>query len=149
MLLESFVDEKNRIRSKFFLRMELSELEEFAKSHSPSEPFPATDSLKDALREWALALTNRRRADTLVQEFKQKLMNVMSGNVFVEQAEKSIRRTPSFSSGWLLVDEDRARIDEWYSQRAENWQAGRWHDHSESLKGYLKLEDDSQGERSG
>jgi hypothetical protein len=49
--LESIVDDENRMRSKFFLRTETSEMEEFAKSHSSSEPFAASDSLKSALRD--------------------------------------------------------------------------------------------------
>ena len=114
-----------------FLRTEISEMEEFARSHSSSEPFAASDSLKSALREWALALTNRWRADKLVQEYKQRLMNVMSGNVFVEHAEKSLRKTPSFVPGWLILDEDKSKIDEWYNQRTETWQAGKWFEHLE------------------
>jgi hypothetical protein len=129
--LESIVDDENRMRHKFFLRTEISEMEEFARSHSSSEPFAASDSLKSALREWALALTNRWRADKLVQEYKQRLMNVMSGNVFVEHAEKSLRKTPSFVPGWLILDEDKSRIDEWYNQRTETWQAGKWFEHLE------------------
>jgi hypothetical protein len=128
---ESIVDDENRMRNKFFLRTEISEMEEFARSHSSSEPFAASDSLKSALREWALALTNRWRADKLVQEYKQRLMNVMSGNVFVEHAEKSLRKTPSFVPGWLILDEDKSKIDEWYNQRTETWQAGKWFEHLE------------------
>lgn len=130
-ILESIVDDENRMRNKFFLRTEISEMEEFARSHSSSEPFAASDSLKSALREWALALTNRWRADKLVQEYKQRLMNVMSGNVFVEHAEKSLRKTPSFVPGWLILDEDKSKIDEWYNQRTETWQAGKWFEHLE------------------
>jgi hypothetical protein len=76
-------------------------------------------------------------------------MNVVSGNVFVEQAEKSLRKATSFESGWLIFDEDKSRVDELYNQRAENWQAGRWLEHLESLRGVSKLQADSQGERSG
>jgi hypothetical protein len=130
-ILESIVDDENRMHNKFFLRTEISEMEEFARSHSSSEPFAASDSLKSALREWALALTNRWRADKLVQEYKQRLMNVMSGNVFVEHAEKSLRKTPSFVPGWLILDEDKSKIDEWYNQRTETWQAGKWFEHLE------------------
>ena len=130
-ILESIVDDENRMRNKFFLRTEISEMEEFARSHSSSEPFAASDSLKSALREWALALTNRWRVDKLVKEYKQRLMNVMSGNVFVEHAEKSLRKTPSFLPGWLILDEDKSKIDEWYNQRTETWQAGKWFEHLE------------------
>jgi len=141
--LETLVDDENRMCSKFFLRTEISEMEDFAKSHSSSEPFPASDSLKSALRAWALALANRWRVNQLVQEFKQRLMNVMSGHVFVEQAENLSRRTPSFLAGWLLVDEDKSRVDEWYNQRAETWQAGKWLEHLESLREFSKMEADS------
>jgi hypothetical protein len=58
-------------------------------------------------------------------------MNVMSGNVFVEHAEKSLRKTPSFVPGWLILDEDKSKIDEWYNQRTETWQAGKWFEHLE------------------
>ena len=141
--LESIVDDEDRMRHKFFLRTEISEMEEFAKSHSPSEPFPASDSLKDALRKWALAVTNRRRVDKLVQEYKQRLMNVVSGNVFVEQAENSVRKIPSLVPGWLLLDEDKSKIDEWYNQRAETWQAGNWLERLESLREFSKLKANS------
>jgi hypothetical protein len=75
-----------------------------------------------------------------VKEFKQRLMNVMSGHVFVEDAEKVLKRTPTFSPGWLLFDEDKPKVEEWYNQRAENWQAGRWLEHLESLREFSKLE---------
>jgi hypothetical protein len=141
--LESLVNDENRMHHKFFLRTEISEMEGFSKSHSSSEPFVASDSLKSALREWALALTNRWRVNELVREFKQRLMNVMSGHVLVEHAENLSRRTPSFLAGWLLVDEDKSKVDEWYNQRAENWQAGKWLEHLESLREFAKLEADS------
>jgi hypothetical protein len=141
--LEAIVDDEDRMRHKFFLRTEISEMEEFAKSHSPSEPFPASDALKDALREWALAHANRWRVDKFVQEYKQRLMNVVSGNVFVERAEKSVRKIPSLVPGWLLLDEDKSKIDEWYNQRAETWQAGKWLARLESLREFSKLKADT------
>jgi len=147
--LESIVDDENRMRTEFFLRTEISEIEEFAKSHSPSEPFPASDSLNDALKEWAISATNRGRVDKLVQEYKQRLMNVVSGNVFVEHAEQSLRKITSFVPGWLIFDEDKSRVDEFYKQRAENWQAGKWLEHLESLREVSKLQADSLGERTG
>jgi len=143
-ILESLVNDENRMRHKFFLRTEISEMEEFAKSHSSSEPFAASDALKSALREWAVAFTNRQRVDKLVQDYKQRLMNVMSGNVFVEHAEKSLRKTPSFTPGWLILDEDNSKADEWYNQRTENWLAGNWLERLESLRESAKLEAHSQ-----
>jgi len=141
--LESLVDDENRMRTKFFMRTEITEMEEFAKLHPSSEPFSASDSLKSALREWAVAHTNRWRIDELVKEFKQRLMNVMSGHVFVEDAEKVLKRTPTFSAGWLLFDEDKPKVEEWYNQRAEHWQADRWLEHLESLREFSKLEANS------
>jgi hypothetical protein len=70
-------------------------------------------------------------------------MNVMSGKVFVEQAEKSLRKTPSFAPGWLMLDEDKGKIDEWCNQRTETWQAGKWLEHLESLREFSKLRADS------
>jgi hypothetical protein len=141
--LETFVDDENRMRNQIYLRAEISEMEEYAKAFSPSEPFPASDSLKEALREWAIAVTNRGRVDKLVQEYKQRLMNVVSGNVFVEQAEKSLRKTPSFVSGWLIMDEDKPGVEELCKQRAENWKAGKWLEHLESLREFSKMKADS------
>lgn len=138
--LESLVDDEIRIHSKFFLRTEISEMEEFARSHSSSEPFPASDSLRDAVRAWAIAHTNRWRVNELVKQFRQRFMNVMSGHVLVEDAETLSRRSPSFSAGWLLVDEDKSRTDELYSQRAENWQAEKWFEHLEHLREFSKME---------
>jgi hypothetical protein len=140
--LETFVDDENRMRNQIYLRAEISEMEEHAKSLSPSEPFPASDSLKEALREWAIAVTNRGRVDKLVQEYKQRLMNVVSGNVFVEQAEKTLRKTPSFVSGWLIMDEDKPGVEELCKQRAENWKAGKWLEHLESLREFSKMKTD-------
>jgi hypothetical protein len=147
--LELIIDGENRMRTEFFQRTEISEMEEFAKSHSSSEPFTASDSLKDALKEWAISATNRGRVDKLVQEYKQRLMNVVSGNVFVEKAEKSLRKATSFVPGWLIFDEDKSRVDELYNQRAGNWQAGKWLERLESLREVSKLQADFQGERSG
>jgi hypothetical protein len=141
--LESLVDEEIHVRSEFFVRTEISEMEEFVRSHSSAEPFPASDSLRNAVRAWAIAHTNRRRVNELVKEFKQRLMNVVSGNVFVEQAETLSRRTPSFSAGWLLLDEDKSESEELYNQRAENWKAGIWLEHLEHLRELSKLGDNS------
>jgi hypothetical protein len=141
--LETFVDDENRMRNQIYLRAEISEMEEHVKSHSPSEPFLASDSLKEALKQWAIAVTNRGRVDKLVQEYKQRLINVVSGNVFVEQAEKSLRKTPSFVPGWLIMDEDKPGVEELCKQRAENWKAGKWLEHLESLREFSKMKADS------
>jgi hypothetical protein len=141
--LESLVDDEIRMHSKFFLRTEISEMEEFARSHSSSEPFPASDSLRNAARAWAIAHTNRSRVKELVKQFKQRLTDAMSGHVLVEDAEKLSRRSPSLSAGWLLVDEDKPKTDELYNQRAENWQADKWLEHLEHLREFSKVEADS------
>lgn len=142
-VLESVVDDENLTRNKFFLRTEISEMEEFAKSHFSSEPFEASDSLKEALREWAHALTNRWKADKLVKKYKQTLMDVSSGKVSVEQAEESLRGISSMPLLWLTRDKDEQEINEWYNQRAEFWQTGKWVKHLETIRNISTLKTES------
>lgn len=129
--LKTRVDDEFDRQNKLLTQQKLSEMERFAQSGSPSEPFPASDSLKRTLREWAVALNKVGQVNRWKEEYTQLFVDIMSGKITIEQAEKSLAKigVPS-----LVLDKNESGINELYDYEAEKWQAGKWFEELKLLR---------------
>ncbi len=115
-------------------KAELMELEKFAQSGaSYDESFQGSDHLRELVKEWAHTLINSNRVTEWKELYIQTLMDVLSGKVTVEQANKQLSHM-GHHIFILHEHQDEESVAEIYNSHVEIWTAGKWSEHLGVLK---------------